>query len=108
MPIRVDATTFVGGREQILTDHDNRAADVLSSAKGNAPAVGCASQFWVKSNERVVFDSEGVRRAADACLSAYKHDAQASVSENSLARASCLYADSCRSPKCLCDFDRLG
>ena len=52
---------------------------------------GCASQFWVKSNERVVVDSEGARRAADECLSPYKHDAQASVSENSLACAACLY-----------------
>ncbi len=38
----------------------------------------------------------------------YKHDAQASVPENSLACAACLYADSCRSPKSLRDFDRLG
>ena len=49
-----------------------------------------------------------MRRAADECLSPYKHDAQASVSENSLACASCLYADSCRSPKSRRDFDRLG
>ena len=34
-----------------------------------------------------VVDSEEVRRAADEYLSPYKHDAQASVSENSLTHA---------------------
>ena len=38
------------------------------------------------------------RRAADEDLPTDKHAAQASVSENSLACAACLYANSCRSP----------
>ena len=49
-----------------------------------------------------------LRRAADECLSPYKHDAQASVPDNPLACASCLYADSGRSPKSRRDFDSVG
>ena len=36
-PGRVDATTFVGGGEQILTDNDNRAACVMAFGEGECP-----------------------------------------------------------------------
>ena len=70
--------------------------DSVPQRERESPERGCASQFWVKSNVRVVVDSEGVRRAADECLSPDKHDAQASVSDtwplktHSLAHRACM------------------